>query len=544
MRSTLLIATLATLAAGCSGGDDTGKTTSSVDIADYNLRLNIITPGNQDPFDGLTQLDLVIEPSAGDALVYTLSSAASGETPLLEDLPELDEATIALRGYNGNDLVAFGRTDAISLQTGEDEVDVLVSLTNAFAELSALPEALYGAAAAPDGTGRFYVFGGRDKGFSGSTSACTDAIYALDIAPPQDLLSFTSAGTMPTAEDSESACRVAATATLLTGPHALKGKILVAGGGIRDVAGGGVTGTAFLFDPATDELELLDSIDDMVAARFHHTAVEDSAGHVVIAGGYGEASGAGFRQLSSAEYFDPSDGKFARVSGTPTGPLSWGGAARLGTDGVLICGGVEFVSGEFKWAASDACDLITTAGEFEAADTLYKPVAYPAMAALPSGGVLLTGGLDAGDDPRDYADSEGYSVEDATEATTSAYIFESGAWRPTASMNIARAMHRMAALPDGRVLIVGGVAGDTYSPWPEGLSALACAEIFDPVAETFTMVDDCDVDSVNASLPSRMSSPAIAADENYGVLVAGGLGTDDGALDSATLYVGCPDDGC
>ena len=94
------------------------------------------------------------------------------------------------------------------------------------------------------------------------------------------------------------------------------------------------------------------------------------------------------------------------------------------------------------------------------------------------------------------------------------------------------------------MLIIGGASGTDYGFYPSGTYALACAEIYDPETEKFTEVDDCDEDSESASLPTRMSLPSIAADDRYGVLVAGGLYPGSGksrSSESAALFVSCPD---
>ena len=56
-----------------------------------------------------------------------------------------------------------------------------------------------------------------------------------------------------------------------------------------------------------------------------------------------------------------------------------------------------------------------------------------------------------------------------------------GVWRPVADMGTARSLHTASLLPDGRVLIAGGLGFDGEDP-----SVLASTELFDPTTGTWT----------------------------------------------------------
>jgi hypothetical protein len=133
------------------------------------------------------------------------------------------------------------------------------------------------------------------------------------------------------------------------------------------------------------------------------------------------------------------------------------------------------------------------------------------------------------------------------DATDTAWLYETGNWRPLAPMKNARAMHRSVLLPGGRVLIAGGVSGidSTAERVGSGYSgimydhalALACAEIFDPETETFSAIDPCGPGSSSATLPERTLMPAVAADPTVGAIIAGGIGVDRGrSIDPVLLY--------
>ena len=61
-----------------------------------------------------------------------------------------------------------------------------------------------------------------------------------------------------------------------------------------------------------------------------------------------------------------------------------------------------------------------------------------------------------------------------------------GMWRSTSSMNVARKLHTATLLPDGRVLVAGGVDSNDDAT----TRALASAELYDPRTGTWTVTDD------------------------------------------------------
>ncbi|XDD44523.1 Kelch repeat-containing protein [Leptospira sp. WS60.C2] len=71
------------------------------------------------------------------------------------------------------------------------------------------------------------------------------------------------------------------------------------------------------------------------------------------------------------------------------------------------------------------------------------------------------------------------------------YIFdtETTSFLPTGQMNEPRSRHDIVKLPDGKVVVIGGIKD--YNP-PPGMyfSTSNTAEIYDPATETFTMVSD------------------------------------------------------
>jgi hypothetical protein len=115
---------------------------------------------------------------------------------------------------------------------------------------------------------------------------------------------------------------------------------------------------------------------------------------------------------------------------------------------------------------------------------------------LPDGKVLVTGG----------DDNSGY-------ATASAEIYDpvAGKWTAAGNMTVPRTSHTATLLPNGTVLVAGGSRGTAVG----GISDQASAEIYDPVAGTWTAtgrMTSARIDHTATLLP------------NGTVLVAGGMG--------------------
>ena len=121
---------------------------------------------------------------------------------------------------------------------------------------------------------------------------------------------------------------------------------------------------------------------------------------------------------------------------------------------------------------------------------------------LPDGKVLIAGGF-AGDE-NSLASAE---VFDPVQATFTA----------TANMSVSRAGQSATLLPNGKVLIAGGYNGDY----------LASAELYDPSARTFT--------PANTMVTARSGHVAVLL-PNGKVLLAGGVGTGWTFLKNAELY--------
>src|SRR6266550_4267395 len=119
---------------------------------------------------------------------------------------------------------------------------------------------------------------------------------------------------------------------------------------------------------------------------------------------------------------------------------------------------------------------------------------------LPNGMVLVAGGLDSNLNALDSAEL---------------YDPASGSWTVTGSLNTARYYHTATLLPNGMVLVAGGE------------NALPSAELYDPASGTWT---------VAGNLNSGRTAHTATLLPNGMVLVAGGFDSNSIAFASAELY--------
>ena len=277
------------------------------------------------------------------------------------------------------------------------------------------------------------------------------------------------------------------------------GRVLVTGGWYN------FTELAEAWDPATGTFEPAGSL---IAIRARHTMTTLEDGRVLVVGGPGGPESEGF--TAAAELWDPASETF-----TPAGVLATGRAMHTATlldDGrVLVIGGTD---GNGAVAAAEAWDPAT--GTFQPAGSLGQARASHTATLLSDGRVLVTGGWDWATEPA-LASSEIWDPATETFAPTSsllqpreshtATLLDDGqvlivagrsrssadqagataerwdpvseSFRPAGTLAEARLMHSANLLPDGRVLVVGGLDPATEE------TMIATAEIWDPSTTTF-----------------------------------------------------------
>src|SRR5215472_3409789 len=219
------------------------------------------------------------------------------------------------------------------------------------------------------------------------------------------------------------------TATLLP-----NGQVLIAGGG---------TAKAELYNPATRTFSLTGR---MPVAVTDATATLLRTGKLLVAGGL-----QGNHQVSSAELYNPGTGTWS-----PTGSMN---RARSGQRAMMLTNGQVLVAGGGCNGSGYGCD----SGSFEESSRsaeLYNPATGTwtltgKMAAgrefftatlLRTGKVLVTGGFNNCDD--DFCSDT---------KTAELYNPATGTWSGTGSMHVAREQHTATLLPNGQVLVAGGL---------------------------------------------------------------------------------------
>ena len=151
----------------------------------------------------------------------------------------------------------------------------------------------------------------------------------------------------------------------------------------------------------------------------------------------------------------------------------------------------------------------TEVGRVIRAASMHERRADHTATLLPDGRVLIAGGM----------------VENGV-FLNSAELFDpaKGMFAATASMQSRRVGHSATLLPNGKVLIAGGLAGRVFEGGP---GVVATTEVFDPATGRFTP---------GPSMNTPRTSHAAVLLLNGKVLVAGGAGTNEQGLASAEIY--------
>ncbi len=243
------------------------------------------------------------------------------------------------------------------------------------------------------------------------------------------------------------------------------------------------------------------------AARLHQVAIRNleaaipAAGDVLIAGG----AGASNRSLASAEFFDPSSGRFV-VTGTASLSRAGASAAPLSATQVLLDGGFSGGASIRNFSLvlegnvlSGAEIFDETTGRFSPAAKMASPRLGSTATALKDGRILVAGGQD----------NQGNVLD-------SAELYDPAARKFVAvanTMSDRRMFHTATLLLSGRVLVVGGatnMSGDTTSS----------ADIYDPTTNSFTPTI-FPMDHQRAAHTATLFTSGPLAGK---VLIAGGVG--------------------
>ncbi|WP_158616619.1 kelch repeat-containing protein [Corallococcus sp. CA054B] len=235
-----------------------------------------------------------------------------------------------------------------------------------------------------------------------------------------------------TATGSLATLRTNFTATLLS-----SGQVLVTGGR----GNGGVYLTSCeLYDPATGTWSTTGSL---AAGRMDHSAVLLANGQVLVSGGLYMVFTSLYR-LDSAELYDPATGTWSTTGNLATG-RSEHLSLLLPSGNALIIGGLAG-SGRLTSYYSVSAAESFSAGTMSSAGSMSSPRHGHAAAVLPSGAVLVAGGLNK------------IGGSSTTQYLSSASLYDpaTGTWSATASMLAVRNHFTLSPLSSGKVLAVGG----------------------------------------------------------------------------------------
>ena len=274
-------------------------------------------------------------------------------------------------------------------------------------------------------------------------------------------------------------------------PRAYAMAVVLADGSVL-VAGGSRNGqpldTAERYNPATDTWVAAGRL-NLPRTQGTLTLLRDDR---VLAVGGGVVGGPDWNSTASAELFDPKRGVWSIAA-----PMSVARARHTATvlpDGVvLVAGGATTFHGETGSVTAKAELYDPKAGTWRAAAPMSHPRYVHGAALLPDGKVLVAGGW--------YATSN----SDPSHETAEIYDPAANRWAATGAMKSARAEYGLVSLPDGRILVAGGI--------DPAYKAQAGAELYDPATGLWQATGKLGVGTMGS---------AIQALRDGRVLIAGG----------------------
>jgi hypothetical protein len=198
-------------------------------------------------------------------------------------------------------------------------------------------------------------------------------------------------------------------------------------------------------------------VSPMSEGRGAHSAIRLADGRVLLAGGFRDY----VVFADGGDVFDPVTEQFRPAANNLSVQRAYHPCVRLGAGAMLV-------GGSGQSGALDSTEVFNPQTLlFASGPKMLEERDFLAAVALRDGRVLVTGGLRYVPQGAFYSD------------TAEIYDPATGSFRFTANAPLRRrAGHSLTLLPDGRVLVVGGLSGGASTP--------VSAEIFDPANETFT----------------------------------------------------------
>src|SRR5262245_57457814 len=252
------------------------------------------------------------------------------------------------------------------------------------------------------------------------------------------------------------------TATLLP-----NGRVLVAGG---IVGGNGKITNTELYDPATGNWYATGRLTEARPEGFTATLLAN--GKVLVVGGYNQYLPYPKCFQNSTELYDPVSQVWTR-----TGDLNYGryahSATLLPNGKVLVVGGSGGIGG-----IGNSAELYDPAtGVWTTTGSLFFDRFGHTATRLQNGKVLVSGGLT-------------YSNSSSSLDTVELYDPATENWYSVGRLNVARRYHEAILLPNGKVLVVGGLQSSLSQG---GYLNLNSAELYDPTTFVWTPTDNLNV---------------------------------------------------
>lgn len=274
------------------------------------------------------------------------------------------------------------------------------------------------------------------------------------------------------------------------------GKVLLIGGYNPSYSFSSLS-TVELFDPASN---IWTAMAPMLVGRSNQTTTLLANGDLLVVGGDSEPEVD--NDYRSAEMYDPASNTWTSISA----PAELQVAERA----VLLHSGQVLLLGRFGTSMDNASQ---GAAIYNPATSAWRMVAPPSQSfgngppiLLADGNVLFIGGY--------ISEQVSYPVvEDLYTVLNSVEIYDptTDTWSIGAPMQQARAQETATLLPDGNVLVTGGVGA--MSTGSAGSGSIASVELYDPQSDTWNTLSPMD-------LPRAGHTATLLADGD--LLVAGG----------------------
>jgi hypothetical protein len=227
------------------------------------------------------------------------------------------------------------------------------------------------------------------------------------------------------------------------------GRVLATGGLGGSSATGPGLASAEIYDPQAGEWSTTGA---MAGPRWGHSAALLPDGTVLVAGGSTVRSGQTTAALRTAERYDPQTGEWT-AAGDMTDARTGHTAVTLAGGVVLVCAGTAPV-GTADDPALAFCELYDPATDsWTPTGSLHRARRRHQATRLSDRTVLVTGGTAPGS-------PGGGPFDPFSQRTAELFDVDTGAWRPVADMPSGRALHRAVPFGPGKVLVAGGAATD------------------------------------------------------------------------------------